>query len=154
MCIRDRYRIDVRASAPFRVIVDEEVRTPLQEPAPAAVRTGRARELARGRFVPIEFKGSGRAILYRMPNGRLTLRMEDFKTEPNPELTVWLSESANPTSTRRIFRVPHTTVRSLKSTIGDQNYMLPAGTDPDKIKSVIVVNPSQRISYAAARLTR
>ena len=148
------YTVDVRASAPFRVIVDEEVRTPLHEPAPAAVRTGRARELARGRFAPIEFKGAGRAVLYRMPNGRLTLRMEDFRTEPNPQLTVWLSESANPTSTRRIFRAPHTTVRSLKSTIGDQNYMLPAGTDAEKIRSVVVVNASQRIAYAVARLNR
>ena len=148
------HTVDVRASAPFRVIVDEEVRTPLHEPAPAAVRTGRARELASGRFAPVDLKGAGRAILYRMPNGRLTLRMEDFKTEPNPELTVWLSESTNPVSSRRIFRAPHTTVRSLKSTIGDQNYMLPAGTDADDIRSVVVVNASQRIAYSAARLTR
>lgn len=148
------HTVAVRASAPFRVIVDEEVRTPLREPAPAAVRSGQARELARGRFAPIDLKGAGRAILYRMPDGRLTLRMEDFRTEPNPELTVWLSESTNPVSTRRIFRAPHRAVRSLKSTIGDQNYMLPAGTDADEIRSVVVVNASQRIAYAAARLTR
>lgn len=148
------HTVDVRAPARFRVIVDEEVRTPLREPPPAAVRTGEARELARGRFRAIEFKGRGTAALHRLPSGRLVLRMEGFATEPNPDLTVWLSASASPATTRRIFDAPHTTVRSLKSTIGDQNYPLPAGTNADRIRSVVVVNPSQRIAYAAARLAR
>lgn len=146
------YTVDVRGSAGFRVIVEEELRTPLDEPAPAAVGSGAAREIARGRFAPIEAKGRGTAVLYRQPGGRLTLRMEGFATDPNPDLDVWLSTEAEPTTTRRIFAARHVRVRALKSTIGDQNYALPADADARTIRSVVVVNVGQRIAYAAAAL--
>ncbi|MGH2840482.1 MAG: DM13 domain-containing protein [Solirubrobacteraceae bacterium] len=149
-----RHTVAVRSSADFRVIVDEEVRTPLHERAPASVRAGQARELGRGRLRPIESKGRGTAILYRLPGGRLALRMEGFATEPNPDLDIWLSESVEPTTTRRIFRAGHTAVGSLKSTIGDQNYLLPATVDAYEIRSIVVVNAGQRIAYAAATLAR
>lgn len=145
--------VDVRASGSFRVIVEEEVRTPLHEPAPAAARTGEARVIARGRFAPIESKGRGTALLYRLPTGRLVVRMQAFATEPNPDLEVWLSATSDPSTTRRIFQAGHVTVRALKSTIGDQNYRLPARTDARQIRSIVVVNRAQRIAYAAAALT-
>jgi hypothetical protein len=148
------HTVDVRASGRFRVIVEEELRTPLREPAPAAVRSGAARELARGVFQPIELKGRGKAVLYELPGGRLLVRMEGFGTDPNPDLDVWLSEAAQPTTTQRIFRAAHTTVAPLKSTIGDQNYLLPAGTDAERIRGIAVVNNPERIVYAAARLQR
>lgn len=148
------YTVDVRATGDVRVVVEEELRTPLREAALAAVRSGAARELARGRFAPIESKGRGEAVLHELPGGRLALRLEGFATEPNPDLDVWLSTAPEPTSTRRIFRAAHTPVRSLKSTIGDQNYLLPKGTDAGRIASVVVVNAEQRIAYAAAKLAR
>ncbi|MFP5363807.1 MAG: DM13 domain-containing protein [Thermoleophilia bacterium] len=148
------YRVAARSSAEHRVVVEEEVRTPLHEDPPAAVRAGEARRIARGRIRPIEAKGRGNAILYRLPDDRLLLRMQGFATEPNPDLEVWLSESDDPTTSRNIFRADHTMVRSLKSTIGDQNYVLPATAQARRIRSLVVVNESQRIAYAAARLTR
>lgn len=146
--------IEVDSTGPFRVIVEEEVRTPLREPEPAAVRSGDAREIARGRFAPLELKGRGTAVLYELPGGRLLLRMEGFATDPNPDLDVWLSETAEPTTTRRIFAAKHTTLGDLKSTIGDQNYVLPEGTDESRIRSVVVVNNPERIAYTAAKLAR
>lgn len=148
------HTVAVRGAAGLRVIVEEELRTPLLEPAPAAVRSGEARAIARGRFGPIEVRGRGAAVLYRLPGGRLALRMEGFATEPNPDLDVWLSEEARPTTTRRVFAARHIRVRSLKSTIGDQNYRLPTNAGARKIRSVVVVNAEQRIAYAAATLTR
>lgn len=148
------HTVAVRASGRFRVIVEEELRTPLHEPAPAAVRSGDARAIARGVFMPIELKGRGRAALYELPGGRLLVRMEGFGTDPNPDLDVWLSEAPAPTTTRRIFRAGHTAIGPLKSTIGDQNYMLPAGTDADRIRAIAVVNDPERIVYAAAALRR
>jgi hypothetical protein len=148
------HTVDVHASGRFRVKVEEELRTPLREPAPAAVRNGKAREIARGVFQPIELKGRGKAALYELPGGRLLVRMEGFGTDPNPDLDVWVSESTQPTTTQRIFRAGHTTVAALKSTIGDQNYLLPARTDADRIRAIVVVNNPERIVYAAARLQR
>ncbi len=146
----------VHVSSPgrYRIVIEEEVRTPLREPPLPEMRSGEAREIARGRFAPVELKGRGTATLYEMPGGRLALRMVGFATDPNPDLDLWLSESAEPTSTRRIFRADHTTAGPLKSTIGDQNYLLPKGTKAREVRSVVVVNNPERIAYAAARLTR
>ncbi|HEV2786123.1 MAG TPA: DM13 domain-containing protein [Solirubrobacteraceae bacterium] len=146
--------VNVSSPGRYRVVIEEEVRTPLREPALAEMRSGEAREIARGRFSPIDLKGRGTATLYELPGGRLALRMEGFGTDPNPDLDVWLSESAEPTNTRRIFRAKHTTVGPLKSTIGDQNYILPTGTDASRVRSVVVVNNPERIAYAAAKLAR
>ncbi len=146
------YTVDVRGSDGSEVIVEEELRTPLEEPPLAAIVSGAAREIARGRFAPIEAKGRGTAVLYRLPGGRLALRMQGFATDPNPDLDVWISAEAEPTTTRRIFAARHVRVRALKSTIGDQNYALPADADARTIRSVVVVNADQRIAYAAAAL--
>ena len=146
--------VNVASAGRYRVVIEEEVRTPLREPALPEMRSGEAREIARGRFAPVELKGRGTAVLYELPGGRLALRMEGFGTDPNPDLDVWLSESAEPTSTRRIFRAGHTTVGPLKSTIGDQNYLLPQDTKASEVRSVAVVNNPERIAYAAAKLSR
>jgi len=146
--------IDARSPGGFRIVIEEEVRTPLREPELPEMRSREAREIARGRFMPVELKGRGTATLYELPGDRLALRMEGFGTEPNPDLDVWVSESAEPTSTRRIFRAGHTTVGRLKSTIGDQNYLLPKDVEARRVRAVVVVNNRERIAYAAARLRR
>ena len=146
--------IKVDSPGRYRVVIEEEVRTPLREDPLPEMRSGEAREIARGRFAPVELKGRGRAILYEMPGGRLALRMEGFGTDPNPDLDVWLSESTEPSTTRRVFRADHMTIGPLKSTIGDQNYLLPRGTKARDVRSVAVVNNPERIVYAAARLSR
>lgn len=147
-----RKRLRIRASAPWRLAVEEELRTPLHEPPPAATRASRS--LARGSFYRIEVNGSGRASLYRLPNGRLALRLVRFRTEPNPSLFVWVSEARRPKTTKQAFNAPHTELQPLKSTIGDQNYLLPKRLDSDSIRSVVVWNKPSRIAYAAASLTR
>ncbi|MBA3746209.1 MAG: hypothetical protein H0W96_01790 [Solirubrobacterales bacterium] len=61
----------------------------------------RDKVLARGSFYKIERKGRGSATLYRLPGGRLALRMADFATESNTDLFVWLSEARRPRTTHR-----------------------------------------------------
>lgn len=146
--------VDVSSPGRYRVVIEEEVRTPLREAPLPEMHAGAAREIARGRFAPVELKGRGRAILYELPGGRLALRMEGFATDPNPDLDVWVSESPAPITTRRVFRADHTTLGPLKSTIGDQNYLLPDGTKAREVRSVAVVNNPERIVYAAAKLAR
>lgn len=147
-----RQRLGVQASAPWRLVVEEELRTPLHEPPLKAMRG--SPPLARGRFYRVEVNGSGTASLYRLPSGRLTLRLERFRTEPNPSLVVWVSEARRPQTTKQAFNAPHTELRALKSTIGDQNYVVPDGLDPKRIRSVVVWNKPSRIAYAAAALSR
>ena len=147
-------RLSVRAAGRWSVVVEQEVDTALREPPTAAMRSPGARVLARGSFFKIERKGAGTATLYQLPKGRLALRLEGFATDANTDLFVWLSEARRPRTTRASFEARHTQVALLKSTLGDQNYLLPRGTDASRIRSIVIWCAPVRIAYTAATLAR
>jgi len=97
---------------------------------------------------------SGCAPKYQLANGRLALRMEGFVTEPNTDLFVWLSEARRPRNTKAAFRARHTEFAGLKSTLGDQNYLLPRDLDASKLRSIVIWCEPVQIAYTAATLTR
>jgi len=142
----------VRASGPWRVQVEQQVDTALHEPPLRAMRARGARVLASGRFYGLERQGGGTATLHRVAGGRLALRLEDFATSPNSDLYVWISRAARPATSRAAFRSPHRSIAPLTSTLGDQNYLLPAGTRAGDVRSVVIWCEPVRIAYAAAAL--
>lgn len=149
-----RRELRVQATGAWRIEVEQEVDTPLREPPLAAMRSPAAEVLARGEFYKVERESRGRAILYRLGNGRLALRMENFRTEANTDLFVWLSEARRPRTTQAAFRARHVEFAALKSTLGDQNYLLPRSADASRIRSIVIWCEPVRIVYAAATLTR
>jgi electron transfer DM13 len=149
-----RQRLSVRASGRWRVVVEQQVDTPLREPPLRAMRSDAARVLARGRFYRVERRGRGRAALYRLPGGRHALRFEDFNTSSNTDLFVWLSEASRPRTTRQAVRAPHREFALLKSTLGDQNYLLPRDFDPQRYRSIVIWCEPVSIVYTAASLRR
>ena len=149
-----RRELRVQATGAWRVEVEQEVDTALREPPLAAMRSPAAEVLARGDFYKVERESRGRAILYRLANGRLALRMEGFKTEANIDLFVWLSEARRPRTTRAAFEARHVEFAALKSTLGDQNYLLPRTARASRIRSIVIWCEPVRIVYAAATLTR
>ena len=147
-----KLRVRVRTAGPWRVSLAQQVTTPLREdPLPAMQAPGTA-VAAKGRFYGIERGGEGTAELHRLASGRLALRFKGFRTSPNSDLFVWLSEAARPRTTRQALRAPHRQFALLKSTLGDQNYLLPAGVREDSIRSVVIWCEPVRIAYAAAAL--
>ena len=149
-----RRELRVQATGAWRVEVEQEVDTALREPPLAAMKSPAAEVLARGEFYKVERESRGRAILYRLPNDRLALRMENFKTEANIDLFVWLSEARRPRTTQAAFRARHVEFAALKSTLGDQNYLLPRDADASRIRSIVIWCEPVRIVYAAATLRR
>lgn len=149
-----RQRLSVKASGRWRVVVEQQVDTPLRERPLRAMRASGARVLARGRFYRVERRGKGRAALYRLPNGRHALRFEDFNTSSNTDLFVWLSEARRPRTTKAAVRAPHREFALLKSTLGDQNYLLPRGVDVDRVRSIVIWCEPVSIVYTAASLRR
>ena len=148
-----RLRID--ASGRWSVVVEQQIDTPIDEPALAAMQSGRARVLGRGSFYDVEREGRGSVRLYRLGDGRLALRMDPFRTSSNTDLFVWLSAARRPKTTaqgvaaRRLGRlIP------LKSTIGAQNYVLGRGIDAGRIRSILIWCEPIRIVYTAAALER
>ena len=142
----------VDASGPWRVVVEQQVDTPLIEPPLKAMRGAGARVIAAGRFYGLERKGRGEASIHRLPGGRLALRLDGFATSPNTDLFVWLSRAPEPKSTVEAAKAKHVVLRALKSTIGDQNYLIPAAVDASEIRSIVIWCVPVRIAYTAASL--
>ena len=110
------------------------------------------RVIAAGRFYALERSGRGRASLHRLSTGRLALRFDGFATSPNTDLFVWLSSAARPRDTVRAAGSPHTVLRALKATLGEQNYLIPADVKAGDIRSVVIWCVPVRIAYTAAAL--
>ncbi len=147
-------RLKVNATGRWQVVVEQQVDTPLREPPLRAMRSRKARVLARGRFYEIERRGRGKVALYRLEGGRLALRMEKLNTSSNTDLFVWLSEAKRPRSTEAAVRSRHVEIAPLKSTLGSQNYLLPRSLNVEKLRSVVIWCEPVRIAYTAATLRR
>lgn len=109
--------------------------------APAYARSNEpAKTLATGTFHGKVHSTSGRATIYQESDGKLILRLTNFKTSNGPDLHVVLialrdaADDANflKSSTERV------ELGKLKGNEGDQNYEIPAGTDLNKFHAVSI----------------
>jgi hypothetical protein len=144
-------RMSIEASGDWKAVVDQQVDTPLDEPLLAGMTPDRV--IASGSFYKVEVRGEGTARLYRMPDGRRILRFEGFATGENTDLFVWVSEAARPTTSVQAINSQHIELGNLKSTLGTQNYELPASLPTEKIKSIVIWCQPVAIAYAAAALS-
>ena len=144
-------RMQIEATGAWRAVVDQQVDTPLDEPLLPGMTPDRV--VSQGSFYKVEIRGEGTAKLYRLPDGRRILRFENFVTGENTDLFVWLSEVAKPATSAQAIGSPHVEIANLKSTIGNQNYEIPASIPTDRIKSIVIWCQPVQIAYAAAALT-
>ncbi len=146
-------RLRVDATGPWRIVVEQEVDDPLREPPLPQMTAPDAALLRRGDFYEMERRGAGTALLYRLPDGSLALRLEGFDTTPSPDLFVWLSEAPRPQTAAEIIAAPYVDIGAVRSTAGDQNYLLPPTVDPAEIGSIVIWCAPLRIAYTAAGLS-
>ena len=94
----------------------------------------------RGSFGEVDaiHKGEGQATFYRPPDGKVVLRLENFRVTNGPDLYVYLSGHPAPRSSAELHHAPDYEVAVLKGNIGDQNYELPPDLDLDGVKSVVI----------------
>ena len=90
-----------------------------------------------GDFRSIDHTTSGTATLALADDGHYYVRLEDFSTENGPDLFVYLS-TAPATSEGREFAEDFIDLGALKGNVGNQNYVVPDGTDLEKYKSVVI----------------
>ena len=144
-------RMSIEASGPWKAVVDQQVDTPLEEPLLPGMTPDRV--VASGSFYRVEVRGEGTAKLYRLGDGRRILRFENFQTGENTDLFVWLSEVAKPENSAQADNSPHLELGNLKSTVGTQNYEIPASVPTERIRSIVIWCQPVAIAYAAAALT-
>jgi Electron transfer DM13 len=85
-----------------------------------------------GSFVPGEHDISGTAHFISTAKG-VVLRLERLRTTNGPDVRVYLSTLTNGQVDGRDLQVA-----PIKGNQGDQNYLLPAGTDVSKYQSVVI----------------
>jgi hypothetical protein len=143
-------RLSIEAAGQWRAVVDQQIDTPLDEPLLPGMTPDRV--VASGSFYKVEVQGEGTAKLYSLADGRRILRFEGFKTGENTDLFVWLSEAARPMNSAEALNTPFVEIANLKSTLGTQNYEIPASLPTEKIRSIVIWCQPVAIAYAAAPL--
>ena len=96
--------------------------------------------LASGSFVDADavHSGKGSAAIYRLDDGRLVLRFEDFEVTNGPDLYVWMSSAAAGADSDAIKASRTVELERLKGNIGSQNYLLPPDIDLADLNSVVI----------------
>ena len=113
-----------------------------------------ARAVAKGDFRDADqiHKGSGTATLVETEGGVSILRFSDFKVTNGPDLKVWMVKAGNIESAADVTDSEWLTLGPLKGNIGDQNYVLPEGTDVAAFKSVVIWCEQFGVLFASAML--
>lgn len=97
-------------------------------------------------------KGSGQALIYRLPGGGHLLRLENFRVTNGPRLHVLLVRHPNPQKRAEVKEPGFVDLGRLKGNIGSQNYTLPPGVDPAAHGSVVIYCKPFQVIFSVATL--
>lgn len=111
--------------------------------------------IASGQFVDADaiHKGSGMASVYSLPDDRHVVRFEDFRVTNGPALVVYLAKHASPTKAADVSDNGFLKLGKLKGNVGNQNYVIPEGTDVSEYKSVVIWCELFSVLFSPAALT-
>jgi hypothetical protein len=99
---------------------------------------------------------SGRASVYAPNGGGMVLRLTNFKTSNGPDVHVVLiaADDAKDNDNFLTSHVERVELGKLKGNEGDQNYLIPAGTDLAKFKTVAIYCERFNATFGAAPLEK
>jgi pentapeptide MXKDX repeat protein len=101
---------------------------------------GKPKTLFTGKFHGKVHATSGRATLYQEADGKLVLRLTNFKTSNGPDVHVILVATKDAADDANFLKtnIERVELGKLKGNEGDQNYEIPAGTDLTKFRAVSI----------------
>ena len=92
-------------------------------------------------------RGSGKAAVYILPDGKRVLRFEDFSVTNGPALSVYLVRSVDGNVDSGFLDLG-----KLKGNKGNQNYEIPVGTDLSAYSSVVIWCVPFGVTFSTASL--
>jgi hypothetical protein len=131
---------------PERAVLDDRVNESFAEAATAA-------PVLTGLFHSNAHPTTGTATIYRMPDGRLVLRLTDFETSNGPDVQVYLVAAPDVNDDATVKRAEFLNLGTLKGNIGDQNYEVPAGVDLTRYRAVSIWCRRFSVNFGAAPLS-
>jgi Electron transfer DM13 len=115
-----------------------------------------AKTLETGVFHGKVHQTSGRATIYQEADGKLILRLTNFKTSNGPDVHVILIAAKDADDDANFLKsdTPRVELGSLKGNEGDQNYDIPAGIDLAKFQTVSIYCERFNANFGAAPLEK
>ncbi len=115
-----------------------------------------AKTLFTGKFHGKVHATSGRATVYQEADGKLVLRLTNFKTSNGPDVHVILVATKDAGDDANFLKnnTERVELGKLKGNEGDQNYEIPAGTDLAKFQTVSVYCERFNANFGAAPLEK
>ncbi|HEX6343879.1 DM13 domain-containing protein [Umezawaea sp.] len=107
--------------------------------------------LASGPFRSLEHATTGSATLVRRADGGHVVQFEALDTSDGPDLYVYLSDKPSD-SAEKAFGSGFTSLGKLKANQGNQVYEIPAATDLDGVRSVVIWCQRFSAGFAVAPL--
>jgi len=120
------------------------------------IHEGGAQTLETGKFHGKVHATSGRATVYQETDGKLVLRLTNFKTSNGPDVHVILVVTKDAMDDANFLKdnTEKVELGKLKGNEGDQNYEIPAGTDLTKFRTVSIYCERFNANFGAAPLAK
>jgi hypothetical protein len=129
--------------------------TPTTAPAtvaPVATTSAPAPSVFNGNFSGRgNYNVSGKAVLGKTPDGKNILRFEGFNSSNGPDLIIYLSKEANPTTSAQVKNGVE--IGLLKATQGNLNFELDSALDLSQYKSVVIYCRAFSVLFGVATLS-
>ena len=99
---------------------------------------------------------AGRATIYREQDGKLVLRLTNFKTSNGPDVHVILIAAKDADDDANFLKsnTERVELGSLKGNEGNQNYEIPSGTDLSKFQTVSIYCERFNANFGSAPLEK
>ena len=121
-------------------------------PTDASVASGPV-SLAKGNFKSLAHETKGVATIYKLADGKQTLRLTEFETSNGPDVHVYLTAAEVAKGSEAIKAAGFIDLGSMKGNQGDQNYDIPANVDLSKYKNVAIWCERFSVNFGLAPLT-
>jgi len=146
---------EVMEGMPEMMAIDEATdRTTNTSPPAGTVMPPSGVRLKAGEFHDADsfHRGSGRAAIYRGPDGSHLLRLEDFRVTNGPDLHVLLTPHPASKSRDDLTAAGYVDLGKLKGNIGNQNYPIPENVDVAAQGSVVIYCLPFHVIFSVAPL--
>jgi len=122
----------------------------------SAKQDNKVKTLETGTFHGKVHQTSGRATVYQEADGKLVLRLTNFKTSNGPDVHVILVALKDAEDDANFLKngTARVELGKLKGNEGDQNYEIPAGTDLAKFQTVSIYCERFNANFGAAPLVK
>jgi hypothetical protein len=122
----------------------------------AQAQDSEAKTLETGTFHGKVHSTSGRATIYQEADGKLVLRLTNFKTSNGPDVHVILIAAKDADDDANFLKsnTQRVELGKLKGNEGDQNYEIPSGTDLSAFQTVSIYCVRFNANFGAAPLEK